>query len=59
MKRSCVRDVILENTTIKQVKLADGTTVRPSGEVKALVNWSGEMNDVKFLVLEEMPYSLI
>jgi hypothetical protein len=49
----------LEKSAIEQVKLVDVATVRPLGESKVLVEWGGEKKNITFLVLEEMPYSMI
>ncbi|EFX76159.1 hypothetical protein DAPPUDRAFT_249418 [Daphnia pulex] len=59
VKRSGVRDMNLEKSAIEQVKLVDVATVCPLGESKVLVEWGGEKKNITFLVLEEMPYSMI
>lgn len=59
VKKSNVQNKALEKSVITQVKFADGTTVRPLGEVGAEVEWKEEKSGMTFLVLEEMPYPII
>ena len=59
VERSCVDKEILLDSMITQVKMADGTIVRPAGEVKINVEWKGQKNEVTFLVLDKMPYPVI